>query len=102
MFICLDCGYTFDDPAVVKSRLFGGMIERYHCCPECGGELEEACQCRKCRSYMARDDLMSGLYCRDCLEEAADSDLAGEFVLLDDVVDSFAEWLDEKQRDGEW
>lgn len=100
MYVCVDCGHVFDAEDITITGTRFGMTRRGLCCPECGGDVEKAHQCKKCGNYFSEDSLMCGLYCRECLEDAAASQMAEDFVLLDDVVDAFAEWLYEEQRGG--
>lgn len=51
MYICLDCGATFDEPVHIKDNhgMEGPYYESFTQCPKCGeGDIEEATFCDQC------------------------------------------------------
>ena len=69
---CTDCGYVFDfeDRTVVKeSHGFGdGFYETFSCCPNCGGDFEDAADCCECGETFTENELYDG-WCEKCLRE---------------------------------
>lgn len=49
-YICLDCGYQFDEPReyVETHGLDTPPYEHLSCCPVCGGGYDEAVECSDC------------------------------------------------------
>ena len=74
---CTDCGYVFDyeDRTVVK-EIHGfndGFYETFSCCPNCGGDFEDAADCCECGETFTEDELYSG-WCEKCLRETINYD----------------------------
>ena len=74
---CADCGYVFDyeDRTVVK-EIHGfndGFYETFSCCPNCGGDFEDASDCCECGEAFTDDELYSG-WCEKCLRETINYD----------------------------
>lgn len=72
MFICLDCGELFEEPAVTyenQGEFWGAPAwEAWGACPNCGStEYDHAEQCERCGEYFA--ELEDGLceFCHDDL-----------------------------------
>lgn len=69
MYICLECGYTFDTPSeatIPHHGLSGRTLETVLECPACRGEdYEHACTCNKCGIYIGESQAEFGL-CPDC------------------------------------
>ena len=69
---CTDCGYVFDyeDRTVVKEShgFDDGFYETFSCCPNCGGDFEDAADCCECGEAFTENELYSG-WCEKCLRE---------------------------------
>lgn len=79
---CTDCGYVFDyeDRTVVKeSHGFNdGFYETFSCCPNCGGDFEDAADCCECGEAFTENELYSG-WCEKCLRETINYDTFFEY-----------------------
>lgn len=69
---CTNCGYVFDfeDRTVVKEShgFDDGFYETFSCCPNCGGDFEDAADCCECGETFTENELYSG-WCEKCLRE---------------------------------
>ena len=67
---CTDCGYVFDfeDRTVYKEShgFDDGFYETFSCCPNCGGDFEDAVDCCECGETFAENELFDG-WCESCL-----------------------------------
>ena len=79
---CTDCGYVFDfeDRTVVKeSHGFNdGFYETFSCCPNCGGDFEDAADCCECGEVFTENELYSS-WCEKCLRETINYDTFFEY-----------------------
>ena len=70
---CTDCGYVFDfeDRTVVKeSHGFNdGFYETFSCCPNCGGDFEDAVECHECGEAFTENEIYGDKWCEKCLRE---------------------------------
>ena len=101
-YICRACGNIFEEG---EGRLIGerhfeldeGDIhyEWFVICPCCGSsQFEEADSCRQCGGAFLHEDLVDGLYCKDCMEELYYSRHAIGFAR--ENRDAFAEYVKEE------
>ena len=103
-YICPDCGHIFWDceATVTKVPNFTGVGTEWiatFSCPCCGSEeLEEASHCRKCGGAFRESDLIAQYYCKECLEIAITPENVKEFMEDPLTLESFAEWLHEKEE----
>ena len=79
---CTNCGYVFDyeDRTVVKES-YGfndGLYETFSCCPNCGGDFEDAADCCECGEAFTENELYSG-WCEKCLRETINYDTFFEY-----------------------
>lgn len=67
---CTDCGYVFDfDDRTVSKESHGfddGFYETFSCCPNCGGDFEDAVDCCECGETFTENELYDG-WCESCL-----------------------------------
>ena len=79
---CTSCGYVFDyeDRTVVnESHGFNdGFCETFSCCPNCGGDFEDAADCCECGESFTENELYSG-WCEKCLRETINYDTFFEY-----------------------
>ena len=79
---CTDCGYVFDyeDRTVVKERhgFDDGFYETFSCCPNCGGDFEDAVECCECGEAFTENELYSD-WCEKCLRETINYDTFFEY-----------------------
>ena len=79
---CTDCGYVFDfeDRTVVKEShgFDDGFYETFSCCPNCGGDFEDAADCCECGEVFTENELYSG-WCEKCLRETINYDTFFEY-----------------------
>ena len=79
---CTDCGYVFDfeDRTVVKEShgFDDGFYETFSCCPNCGGDFEDAIECHECGEVFTENELYSG-WCEKCLRETINYDTFFEY-----------------------
>ena len=99
---CTDCGYVFDfeDRTVVKEShgFDDGFYETFSCCPNCGGDFEDAADCCECGETFTENELYSG-WCEKCLRETINYDTFFEYCEMnkgENYLDIFvmAEFLD--------
>ena len=80
---CTDCGYVFDyeDRTVVKeSHGFNdGFYETFSCCPNCGGDFEDAVECHECGEAFTENEIYGDKWCEKCLRETIDYDTFFEY-----------------------
>ena len=80
---CTDCGYVFDyeDRTVVKeSHGFNdGFCETFSCCPNCGGDFEDAVECHECGEAFTEDKIYGDKWCEKCLRETINYDTFFEY-----------------------
>ena len=80
---CTSCGYVFDfeDRTVVKeSNGFNdGFYETFSCCPNCGGDFEDAVECHECDEAFTEDEIYGGKWCEKCLRETINYDSFFEY-----------------------
>ena len=80
---CTDCGYVFDfeDRTVVKeSHGFNdGFYETFSCCPNCGGDFEDAVECHECGEAFIEDEIYGDKWCEKCLRETINYDTFFEY-----------------------
>ena len=100
---CTDCGYVFDyeERTVVKeSHGFNdGFYETFSCCPNCGGDFEDAIECHECGEAFTEDEIYGGKWCEKCLRETINYDTFFEYCEAnkdENYLDTFvmAEFLD--------
>ena len=79
---CTSCGYVFDyeDRTVVKEShgFDDGFYETFSCCPNCGGDFEDAVDCCECGETFTENELYSG-WCEKCLRETINYDTFFEY-----------------------
>ena len=79
---CTSCNYVFDyeDRTVVKERhgFDDGFYETFSCCPNCGGDFEDAADCCECCETFTENELYSG-WCEKCLRETINYDTFFEY-----------------------
>lgn len=70
MFICNNCGETFEEFAIIEEHHPYGMgyaVEEWSVCPYCkDNDIDEAKQCKRCSEYVA--ELHEGL-CDVCYDD---------------------------------
>lgn len=75
MFKCYDCEATFSEPRIYTEKMgehFGvPAYASFSCCPECGGNFDEATQCKICGECFFEDELDDGV-CEMCIDEKKD------------------------------
>ena len=80
---CTSCGYVFDyeDRTVVKeSHGFNdGFYETFSCCPNCGGDFEDAVECHECGEAFTDDEIYGDKWCEKCLRETINYDTFFEY-----------------------
>ena len=80
---CTDCGYVFDyeDRTVVKEShgFDDGFCETFSCCPNCGGDFEDAIECHECGEAFTEDEIYSDKWCEKCLRETINYDTFFEY-----------------------
>ena len=80
---CTNCGYVFDyeDRTVVKeSHGFNdGFYETFSCCPNCGGDFEDAVECHECGEAFTEDEIYGDKWCEKCLRETINYDTFFEY-----------------------
>ena len=75
MFICLECGKTFEEGEVARWREDRGEFWGFPCseevtgCPFCEGAYDEADECAECGKYFAKSDLDENHLCEDCRDD---------------------------------
>ena len=93
-YICNDCQAAFDTPAYVKNgfeHAFGveQWIEKV--CPKCDStDIDEACECPKCKAYCRFDDKL----CRDCRKALHEKFSAFADELTAEEEEQLDDWLD--------
>ena len=80
---CTDCGYVFDfeDRTVVKEShgFDDGFYETFSCCPNCGGDFEDAVECHECGEAFTEDEIYGDKWCEKCLRETINYDTFFEY-----------------------
>ena len=80
---CTDCGYVFDfeDRTVVKEShgFDDGFCETFSCCPNCGGDFEDAFECHECGEAFTEDEIYGDKWCEKCLRETINYDTFFEY-----------------------
>lgn len=75
---CKDCGYVFnfEDRTIVKEShgFDDGFCETFSCCPNCGGDFEDAIECHECGEAFAEDEIYGDKWCEKCLRETINYD----------------------------
>ena len=92
---CTDCGYVLDyeDRTVVnESHGFDDFFcETFSCCPNCGGDFEDAVDCCECGETFTENELYDG-WCEKCLRETITYDTFFEYCEAnkdDQYLDTF-------------
>ena len=79
---CTSCDYVFDyeDRTVVKEShgFDDGFYETFSCCPNCGGDFEDAVDCCECGETFTENELYDG-WCEKCLRETINYDTFFEY-----------------------
>ena len=80
---CTDCGYVFDyeDRTVVKEShgFDDGFYETFYCCPNCGGDFEDAVECHECGEAFTENEIYGDKWCEKCLRETINYDTFFEY-----------------------
>lgn len=80
---CTVCGYVFDyeDRTVVKeSHGFNdGFYETFSCCPNCGGDFEDAIEYHECGEAFTENEIYGDRWCEKCLRETINYDTFFEY-----------------------
>ena len=80
---CTACGYVFDyeDRTVVKEShgFDDGFCETFSCCPNCGGDFEDAVECHECGEFFTEDEIYGDKWCEKCLRETINYDTFFEY-----------------------
>lgn len=80
---CTDCGYVFDyeDRTVVREShgFDDGFYETFSCCPNCGGDFEDAIECHECGDAFTEGEIYGDKWCEKCLRETINYDTFFEY-----------------------
>ena len=80
---CTDCGYVFDyeERTVVKEShgFDDGFYETFSCCPNCGGDFEDAVECHECGEAFTEGEIYGDKWCEKCLRETINYDTFFEY-----------------------
>lgn len=78
VFICLECGETFDEDEIYTWREDRGEFWGVSCseemsgCPYCSGNYEEARMCDCCGEWISEEDMRfidDDIVCEECYKE---------------------------------
>jgi hypothetical protein len=72
--------FDCEDRTVVKEShgFDDGFYETFSCCPNCGGDFEDAADCCECGETFAESELYDG-WCEKCLRETINYDTFFEY-----------------------
>jgi hypothetical protein len=72
--------FDFEERTVVKEShgFDDGFHETFSCCPNCGGDFEDAADCCKCGEAFTENELYDG-WCEKCLRETINYDTFFEY-----------------------
>jgi hypothetical protein len=72
--------FDFEDRTVVKEShgFDDGFYETFSCCPNCGGDFEDAVDCCECGETFTENELYDG-WCEKCLRETINYDTFFEY-----------------------
>jgi hypothetical protein len=92
MFICLECGKTFDEPVVwyEKHGLDTPPYERWVGSPCCHADYEDACFCENCGEAIPEHQNAYGL-CAKCENKALEQ---FKYFLNNEFTEAEREYLD--------
>ena len=80
---CTSCNYVFDyeDRTVVKEShgFDDGFYETFSCCPNCGGDFEDAIECHECGEAFTEDEIYGDKWCEKCLRKTINYDTFFEY-----------------------
>ena len=80
---CTSCGYVFDyeDRTVAKEShgFDDGFYETFSCCPNCGGDFEDAADCCECGETFTENEIYGEKLCEKCLRETINYDTFFEY-----------------------
>ena len=67
--------FDYEDCTVVKEShgFDDGLYETFSCCPNCGGDFEDAADCCECGETFTENELYDG-WCEKCLRETINYD----------------------------
>jgi hypothetical protein len=73
--------FDFDDRTVVKEShgFDDGFYETFSCCPNCGGDFEDAIECHECGEAFTEDEIYGDKWCEKCLRETINYDTFFEY-----------------------
>jgi hypothetical protein len=68
--------FDYEDRTVVKEShgFDDGFCETFSCCPNCGGDFEDAIECHECGEAFAEDEIYGDKWCEKCLRETINYD----------------------------
>ena len=77
MFICNECGETFEEPKIhIDKHPYGegSAEEEWYLCPKChDSHIAKAVECSRCGRYVAEDEVIYGAgaqpLCNCCFED---------------------------------
>lgn len=78
MYICLECGKTFEEPKTYREDLTpggafegGAFMHEYYACPYCEGAYRQAVRCDICGDYVCEEEIEiidKDYVCSKCLD----------------------------------
>jgi hypothetical protein len=73
--------FDYEDRTVVKeSHGFNdGFYETFSCCPNCGGDFEDAIECHECGEAFTENEIYGDKWCEKCLRETINYDTFFEY-----------------------
>jgi hypothetical protein len=73
--------FDYEDRTVVKeSHGFNdGFYETFSCCPNCGGDFEDAAECHECGEAFTENEIYGDKWCEKCLRETINYDTFFEY-----------------------
>jgi hypothetical protein len=73
--------FDYEDRTVVKEShgFDDGFYETFSCCPNCGGDFEDAIECHECGEAFTEDEIYGDKWCENCLRKTINYDTFFEY-----------------------